>query len=155
MGILTSLFSSGIGTTIEAIGSTVKKFVTTDNDRMQMQKELEAILQKRDSEVEQTIRKELEARERIMVAEMQQSDNYTKRARPTVVYFGLFAIFFNYMLVPLLQSVTTAQIQPFPLPAEFWLAWGGVVGVYSIGRSMEKRGDRSKVTNFITGSEKL
>ena len=100
----------------------------------------------RESEIEQTIRKNLEAKERIIVAELQQGDSYTKKARPTVVYFCLIMIALNYFLLPagLLISgnsdmlvncakKTTAEnvIEEscnretlFPLPEEFWVAWG-------------------------------
>jgi hypothetical protein len=35
----------------------------------------------------------------------------------------------------------------------FLYAWGGVLGVYSIGRSAEKRGTRKAWTSAITGSK--
>lgn len=152
MSIISEIISSGLGATIEGIGSTIKKFVTTDGDRMQMQKELEVILQKRDSEIEQTLRKSLEAKEKIIVAELNQGDNYTKRARPTVVYFGLLVILYNYCIIPTIQMVKGLSMQTFDLPTEFWIAWGGIVATWSIGRSSEKRGNRDKVTSFITGS---
>ena len=152
MSFIGHILGTGLAKTVSAIGDTVKKFVTTDGDRMNMQMELEAILQKRDSEVEQTIRAELEAKEKIMVAEMQQGDNYTKRARPTIIYFGLVSIFLSYMLIPIIQMLLGIEVVPLDLPKEFWVAWGGVVGVYAIGRSAEKRGTRNKVTSFITGN---
>lgn len=152
MGWLGDILTGSLGSTVSTIGDTVKKFVTTDGDRMQMQKELEAILQKRDSEVEQTIRTELGAKERIMVAEITQGDNYTKRARPTVVYFGLVLIAVNYCLVPLAQILMGVKAEALDLPAEFWMAWGGIVSTWVIGRSAERRGSRNKVTSFITGS---
>ena len=153
MSFISNILSSSLGKTIESIGNTVKKFVTTDSDRMAMQLELERLLQKRDSEVEQTIRAELQAKERILVAELQQGDSYTKRARPTVVYFGLFMIFVNYCLMPIVQYWKDVPVTAFNLPTEFWLAWGGIVGTWSIGRTAEKRGTRNKVTSFITGSK--
>lgn len=154
MGFLSDILGSTFGSTVSAIGDTVKKFVTTDKDRMQLQMELEKILQQRDSEIEQTIRTELEAKERIMIAELEHGDTYTKRARPTVVYVGLAAIIFNYCAVPLIQTLASVNVAPFELPTEFWAAWGGIVATWSIGRSAEKRGVRNKVTSFITGSKK-
>ena len=151
MGLLSDLIGSSFGKTVSELGNTVKKFVTTDGDRMQMQKELEIILQKRDSEVEQTIRKELEAKEKILIAELQQGDPYTKRARPSVVYFGLLVIFYNYCVVPSIQLWKGLPLVPFELPGGFWAGWSGIVATWSIGRSAEKRGTRNKVTSFITG----
>lgn len=152
MSIISEIISSGLGSAIEGFGSTIKKFVTTDGDRMQMQKELEVILQKRDSEIEQTLRTALEAKERVITAELQQGDNYTKRARPTVVYFGLLVILYNYCIIPTVQLFKGLLMQTFDLPTDFWIAWGGIVATWSIGRSSEKRGNRGKVTSFITGN---
>ena len=100
-----------------------------------------------------------------MVAELNQGDNYTKRARPTVVYAGLAFIFLNYCVVPGVQylrgkaeahceqsapeCVVAAGIQ---LPPEFWWAWAGIVGTWSIGRSFEKTSAGNRITNMITGS---
>ncbi|NIV12141.1 MAG: hypothetical protein GWN62_12960 [Aliifodinibius sp.] len=152
MNFITDVLGTSLGKTIEGIGNTVRKFVTTDQDRMAAQIEIEALLQKRDSVLESTIQKELEAKERILVAELQQGDSYTKRARPTVVYFGLGMIFINYCVIPLVQYWSGKIITPFDLPTEFWVAWGGIVATWSIGRTSEKRGTRNKVTSFITGS---
>jgi hypothetical protein len=33
------------------------------------------------------------------------------------------------------------------------MAWAGVVGVYAVGRSIEKRGTRNSWTSAITGSK--
>ena len=140
MSFVASILNGTIGTTINAIGNVVGKFVTTSEEKMQLQIDLEQILQRRDSEVEATIRSELDAKSKIIMAEMGQDDKYTKRARPTVVYVGLLLIFFNGM-------------SWFELPTEFWYAWGGLVSTWVVGRSAEKRGIRNKVTDFITGSK--
>ena len=88
---------------------------------LEMLKEMESLLQKPDSEIEQTIRAELGAKARALVAELAQGDNYTKRARPTVVYAGLIFIFYNYCVVPTIQSLTDAAVVAFALPTEFEL----------------------------------
>lgn len=147
---LTGIIGNGL---IESVGDIADRFIQTPDEKAQFKVELERVLQQRDSEVEQTIRAELQAKERIIVAEMSQGDNYTKRARPTVIYFGLAIIAFNYCLVPLIQLAASVAVEPFTLPSEFWLAWGGCVGVYNIGRSMEKRGKRSLLSSAVTGSK--
>jgi len=151
MSFMSDIFSSSLGKTIEGIGNTVKKFVTTDQDRMQAEIELKSLLQQRDSEIEATMRKQLEAKERILVAELQQGDNFTKRARPSVVYFGLIMIFINYCLMPIIQYWKEMPITAFNLPTEFWVAWGGIVATWSIGRTAEKKGIKNKLTSLITG----
>ena len=114
---------------------------------------MEGLLQQRDSEIESTIRRELLAKERILVAELTQGSTYTKAARPTVVYYGLFAIFANYTLIPCLQWAFGSTPEPFELPTEFWLAWGGIVSTWSIGRSAERRGSRNKAVSLVTGNK--
>lgn len=147
---LTGLVGGGL---VESIGNVADRFIQTDEEKNAFMVEMEKVLQQRDSEVEQTIRAELQAKERIMVAEMAQGDNYTKRARPTVIYMGLLIIAFNYCLIPLIQMWAEMTIAPFGLPTEFWVAWGGCVGVYNLGRSMEKRGVRNQFTQLAVGSK--
>lgn len=154
MDWLSKIFSSSAGGFVESVANTVGKFVTTDKEREQLRIELEALLQKRDAELEETFRTEMEAKERVLVAELNQDDNYTKRARPTLVYFGLFVIFFNYCFIPLIQLMKGVEnIQPFMLPEEFWWAWGGVVSTWTIGKSFERTGYRNRVVDRITGTK--
>lgn len=155
-GWLSKIFSAGAGDFAERIAGIVDRFKMTDEEKSAFQLEMERLLQQRDAELESTIRAELGAKERIIVAELSQGDNYTKRARPTVVYFGLGFIFFNYSLVPLLTFLsggTDYRPLVLDLPAEFWYAWGGIVATWSVGRTMERRGSQSNLVNIITGSK--
>jgi len=70
------------------------------------------------------------------------------------VYAGLAFIFLNYCVVPIAAYLGAGDVPSFPLPQEFWLAWGGIVATWSVGRSMEKRGVRSQIVGTITGSGK-
>ena len=94
----------------------------------------------------------------IIVAEMNQGDNYTKRARPTVVYAGLAFICLTSIIFPMMMwvlAVIKKDILPPPvlaLPTDFWWIWGGVCSVWMVGRSFEKRGINSGVINAITGN---
>ena len=153
MGIIAGILSAVSGNLIGQIGKVIDDLTLSGEEKLKLKMQLQELLQKRDSEIEQTIRKELETRERIMVAELQQGDKFTKRARPSIIYFGLFVIFYNYCLVPTIQTIWHTVVAPFTLPPEFWLAWGGVVGVYAIGRSAEKRGAISRVVQAITGNK--
>mgnify|MGYP006284201893 CR=1 FL=1 len=155
MSWLSKIFSGTIGNTIKDIGGVVDKFVTSDEEKQQLKIEMQRLLQQRESEVEETIRTQLSAKEKILVAELQQGDSYTKRARPSVVYAGLIFIFINYVIVPAIQSIAGApEIEPFQLPGEFWAAWGGIVATWTIGRSAEKRGASSRLSRAITGNKK-
>ena len=85
--------------------------------------------------------KTVDAKRDIMVEELKQDHNYTKRARPTVVYAGLLILFINHVLLPWVAYFWPGMDVPIiNLPSEFWLAWGGVCGVYALGRSKEKSG---------------
>ena len=110
------------------------------------------------------------AKASIIVAEMAQSDNYTKRARPTVVYAGLAMIAINHVIFPIVGrgvalwgdvaqlAQITPLIEPVVLPTAFWTAWGGIVSTWVLGRSIEKKGAQGKlgqVAEMITGAKSL
>lgn len=145
-----SLISGGIGSAIKDIGGTIRSFVTTKNDQMSAQIQIEKILQDTGNQIEKTVRQEMQSKERIITAELNQGDNYTKRARPTVVYYGLGAISVD-LIARYIGHFTGNPIPETMLPTEFWVAWGGIVSTWVIGRSAEKRGQTNKVINFITG----
>jgi len=154
MGILNKLFkATPIGSVVGSITDIAEKLFgkpTTPEEKAkfaELKIRSEEVLQKRDSEMEITLRAELGAKERVLIAELQQGDKYTKRARPTVVYVGLFMFFFNYSLVRLFGY------PQFDLPWQFIAGWSGIVTSWSIGRSTERVGFRNRVTKIATGSE--
>ena len=151
MNLLTKVFSNGIGTLVKQVGGVVDQFHLSGEEKNKFKLELESLLQKRDSEIEETLRTELQAKEKILVAELTQGDQYTKRARPTVVYAGLGFILFNYSLVPFVGRLIGTPVEPLVLPPEFWYGWSGIVATWSIGRSMEKRGANDRFTRAIHG----
>ncbi len=152
MGWFTKIFSGSVGTLVEKVGGVVDGFHLSGEEKQKFKVEMEALLQKRDSEIEETIRTQLQAKERILVAELTQGDSYTKRARPTVVYAGLGFIFYIYCLVPVVAQIFNAQMPMMELPTAFWAGWSGIVATWSIGRTVEKRGGGNRVTRAITGS---
>jgi hypothetical protein len=152
-GWVGKLFAGGIGTLAEKIGEVADRFIQTKDEKALFQLQMEELLQKAASELEQTTRQELLTRERIMVAELTQGDNYTKRARPTIVYFGMVVIFLNYVLFPFLGQVLVAEFPEFVLPDGFWYAWGGAMSVWSIGRTMERRGAKNNLVGIVTGTD--
>lgn len=92
---------------------------------------------------------EQQIRNNLIQAELKQDDLYTKRARPTVVYAGILIamaemlglrfLFLNWANVS--ADVITASTQALNV---FWMAWGGVVGLYAGGRTAEKLGLKRK-----------
>lgn len=162
MSWFTGLFTSGASSLIDSIASVADRFIETPEEKKALLIEVETLVQQRDSELQQSLRQELEAKERVLVAELNQSDTYTKRARPTVVYAGLAFICINYVLVPLLArmlgffGVEGVDVSPLTdLPADFWLAWGGICATWSIGRTFEKRGSSNAGSRAITGSKQF
>lgn len=152
MSWLSNLFS-GVGDVINGADKIISRFQMSPEEKAKLKLELEQLLLKREAQLEESIQTELTSKERILVAELQQSDAYTKRARPTVVYAGIAFIFLNYCLVPAIQSLSGADVKAFDLPTEFWVAWGGIVSTWVVGRSAEKRGMQSKAVSMITGSK--
>ena len=167
MGIFDNVFGGGIGSIIDQTGRLIDQLQLSEPEKKQFQLQMEGLLQQRDAQVGDSARAEMDARQRAIVAELQQDDTYTKRARPSVVYAGLAFIFLNYVVVPGIQYLTGhAVVKCTPagqdsschiesgitLPQEFWWAWAGVVGTWSIGRSFEKVGVSNRATRLITGS---
>jgi hypothetical protein len=153
MSFISKILGGGMKEVLGGVDKLIGRFKVSPEEKQTFKLELEKLLQQKDAEIEETIRAELGAKERVLVAELQQGDSYTKRARPTVVYAGLVFILFNYVLVPTVQNISGMKIVPFDLPTEFWAAWGGIVATWSIGRSAEKRGARSKTVSLITGTK--
>ena len=154
MSILTSIFGGSVGEVIGKVGEVIDSLHTSGEEKEELKIKLQEILQQRDADIENTLRTELGAKERILVAELQQGDNYTKRARPSVVYVGLIFIFINYILVPIISKWNGLDVTPLELPEYFWIAWGGIVATWSVGRSMEKSGVGGKIVSKLTGNKR-
>ncbi len=169
MSWISKIFDSSAKGLLDSAGGIIDQFHLSKEEKQQFTLQMEELLQKRDTQVEETIRAELQAKERVLVAELQQGDNYTKRARPTVVYVGLAVIVFNYCIVPALLKLASLialfagkadpqpaiGFEPLALPVEFWVGWSGIVATWSIGRSAERRGVRNKAVELITGTKLL
>jgi hypothetical protein len=172
-----SEFISGAGTNIvDSLSDAVDRFVTTAGEKEKLKQELlhikgeqqqnyrnflvrmEELTQQREKEIEETIRIELDAKKQVLMAELNQDDRFTKRARPTVVYAGLIFILLELLglrhiimhYLGVEPEIIANSDQIFKM---FLGVWGSVLGVYSIGRSVEKRGTRNAWTSLVTGSK--
>ena len=119
MSWLTKIVSRSVGSTTEQVGNIVDKYHLSKEEKQKLKLEIEAKLQRCDSEIEGAIRTGLQEKERILVAELTQGDYYTRRARPTVVYAGLGFILFNYCLVPVIAKILGAPVEPLELPSSY------------------------------------
>ena len=138
---------TGLGSVADFAGTVIERFFPpkmTDAEKAQAQVQLQEMIQKREDAL-------VEAKKSIIVSEMQQGDNFTKRARPTLVYAGLVFIALVHVIFPIAAFFTGRPMPQLALPGEFWAAWGGVCSIWVIGRSAEKRGAANKLVNMITG----
>lgn len=120
--------------------------------------EVQRLINDREKQIHDTYKHEINASKEVIVAELQQSDNFTKRARPTVIYAGLLFILLemfgvrigilNYFnMSPELIDSSTAIFN------SFLYMWGAIAGAYALGRSAEKRGISNTVTKLATGNQ--
>ena len=126
---------------------------TSGEEKAEAKLKLQRLLMEKDSMIEETAREEMRLQKATITAELQQGDLFTKRARPTVVYTGLVVMAINYCLAPIVFIILDRPLVQIEMPAEFWMAWSGVVSIWSIGRSAERRGAQGKALNVITGGK--
>ncbi len=144
---------TGIESIADAAKSIIERIWPPDlspAEKAKAQVELEQIMSARENAL-------ITAQRDIIVAELQQGDNYTKRARPTFVYAGLAFIFFVHVFIPLMAFFKGTPVSEYPnpsLPDDFWWAWGGVVGTWMVARSYERLGKAGKFMSQVTGSKK-
>lgn len=155
MTLISKLLSGGVTDIVNSIGDIIDKFTLSKEEKLDFKLEVQSRLMQMDKELEETYQAELESRQEIIKAEMAQSDTYTKRARPTIIYGGLIFILIIHVVLPAvayLAGTTPDKMPTLTLPTEFWWAWGTVVSIYGAGRSAEKLGIINKMTNLATGS---
>ena len=143
MSWLTKIFSTGAKELTTSLVDGVARISEAHLGKKELKLAVEKMVHASNMTLMDQVTAEIGAKERIMVAEIQQGDTYTKRARPTIVYVGLIGAIIDG-IGPI----------PFTLSPEFWYVWGSVCGIYSIGRSMEKRGANGvakKIASKILG----
>lgn len=153
-GKILNAVTSPAGLVKEAVGLLGNVFPNKEKQQ-EFETNMLVLLQKRDSEIEQSLRMEMQAKERVLVAELNQGDNYTKRARPTVVYAGLGIVGINHIVLPWIAAFAQIEVPPIEVPPIFWTGWSGIVITWSIGRSAEKMGSKKKIVSAITGNQDL
>ena len=140
---------TGLGSIADLAKGIMDKFwppAADPNEKLKAQVALQQAMEVRESAI-------LDAQKNIIVAEMNQGDSYTKRARPTIVYAGLAFIFLVHVFLPILAFFKSTPVPTLSLPTEFWWAWTGVCGIWVVGRSFEKRGAEGAILSAITGKK--
>ena len=118
----------------------------TEQEKAEVAMKMTEMLQTREDEL-------LRVQRDILVAELAQGDVWTKRARPSVIYFGLFVIFIVHVAFPIVSWYSSNTMPPLSLPEPFWWAWTGIAGAWIVGRSFEKRGAETELIKLVTGSK--
>jgi len=151
---LTKLTGSGVTEIAKQGAELYEKIAAGHLGKKELSLELEKIAAAQFEEVSHEVIAELGAKERIIIAELQQGDAFTKRARPAVVYSGPI-IFFALMLIHYISIWMGHPAPPAPPYTEWYLsAWAGYGSVYAVGRTIEKRGTGGRVgeiASTITG----
>ena len=143
MNWLKKIFTGGIGEAVEQIGGVVATMSEKHLGKKELKLELEKILAAQAEQQLAMAAAEIGAKERVMVAELQHGTTFGKNARPSIIYTGLGA-----------AIIDAIEYIDFTMPADFWYVWGGVCGVYVIGRSTEKikkNGFIGKAAGLIAG----
>lgn len=157
MGILDKVFSGGISSIIDSVKGVADTFIQTKDEKAAYDLKVEEVITTRLTQMQESVRAQMNLTMEVIKAEMASGDKFTQRARPTVVYFGLLIIAWNYAVLPMLTTVgadgAITHFTPVVLPSDFWYAWGGIVSVWSAGRSAERIGVQGKVTQAVTGNK--
>jgi len=153
MSFLAKILSPMTGGFIKAVGDVIDNLHTSSEEKAEKKLELKKMILAHEAMLEKTLQTELQAKERIIVAEMKQGDNFTKRARPAVVYTFVLTI-----LIAVIRSAITGEPPVIleQIPTELWKLWTAVMGVWMVGRTAEKMGANGvfgKITSKVTGSK--
>jgi len=127
-----------LGDIIKPITDLIDNLNTSDEEKLTLKNKLVQIQNEAQTKLLEYESSVVKAKSDIMVAELKQDDNYTKRARPTVIYAGLVILLINNVILPWITYFNGMSIPSIVLPDAFWFAWGGIAGVYAFGRTKEK-----------------
>ena len=142
---------------VDSVGGIIDDLSTSDEERAEAKRKLAALARSAEADVRDHAETIAGYQRDVIRAELEQDDRYTKRARPTLVYAGLVALFLNHIVLPWSAHFTGATVPAIDLPAEFWWGWTGVVGAWAVGRSVEKkarinRDEPGRLTRLVTGA---
>jgi len=162
MNWLTNIFSSGAKELASTLGDTVVGMSEAHTGKKELALALETLVKARFDKLAEIVTTEIGAKEKVLVAELQQGDAFTKRARPFIAMSGVgmavIEVVFRFILL-VKGNIDFTQVATIPplVPTEFWLGWGGITGTWAIGRSVEKvkaEGRIGDAAQYVTGSKK-
>ena len=140
MGVIKAAVAEALEPLVEGTLGAITKIQENHLGKKELQLELRKLAEQSAARADAYAMQEMVSRESVVRAELGQDDKFTKRMRPTIGYVGLAMIVIVHALLPALSVIAQRPMPTFSLPPEFWLAWGGYVSTYAIGRSFgEKR----------------
>lgn len=124
-------------------------------DRIKLSPEAKAEIEQQKAEIEQQAAKmEFELRQKEMDLQAKESeiagsniraeggstDKFTSRARPTFMYVIYLVLIWNFLLLPIVQMVRGAAVDPIDLPGDLYMLFGAGYLGYVSWRSLDKSG---------------
>ena len=153
MNFFQKLIGAGVSETVSAVGNVIAKVKDSHMSKREAELEVQSILAQADVRKHQEYVAELETQKSVMVEELRQTDVYTKRTRPLLLRRGFYLCAADMVATKIMMafSIPTTFSEPEKLMFQLW---GGLLGVYIIGRTAEKSGVGGKVVDLITGGNK-
>jgi hypothetical protein len=149
VSILGRIFGTGAKEIAETVVSVVDQFHVSEEEKVELRARTYEAVTERMAVLEDSVRARFEMVAGVIEAEMKSGNAYTKNARPTIVYAGLVIHLANAIL-PMLGVGEQIDVDP-----NFTYVWGGVCGVWIVGRSAEKMDLSKKAASKITGNPEL
>lgn len=145
MGIASSILSGGIDKVVSSVGSVLDSLFTSDDEKnkaanVKLQLTLAATQARLelDEKLEEAFLQDAADLRKQITVEVQSADWFVRRSRPAAVWIGVIILGFNFVIIPLIQSIWGQALAPMVFPDEFWMVWSGLVLGYGILRTIDK-----------------
>ena len=136
MSFLSALFNGG--DTVKAIGDTVDKLFTSDEERMEKQNELLKSNREYDLQENKLIAEQNIAQTEVNKVEAASSNVFTSGWRPAIGWVGAIALFYQFIVYPLMLWYPWET--PPPPPMDYTMLYTLITGMLGIAgmRSYDK-----------------
>lgn len=139
-----------IADTLKSAFGLVDDLHTSEEEKSSLKIKLQELFNQHQRDVMANYNKEMQSVRDVIVAELNQDDNYTKRARPTVLYLFIVIVMLNYCIFPFINHFTVKPLPLIDLPPEAWQMFQWIFGVYGVGRSVEKMSGTDPVKKMFS-----
>ena len=145
------IINSIVGKAIDSVSGLLDDLHTSDEEKGKARVRLAEVQADLQSDIDETFRAEVDAKKSVMLSEISQDDGYTKRTRPMMLRWCLYAVVYCYPVFGSVSYFSRGSVEYVNLPGEFWTLFLGLASVYMISRGAEKVGRGGKLTGMITG----